>query len=113
MALKAVDNPRSLVWGPTAESRAGEAGLSGVISTTIQSSFQSEVEVVGGDGELVDKVYSGPEQTVTETKYGNTFGHTTIGAGTYENGITIKSSIQYSNEDATKIVEEKLKKLSL
>lgn len=113
MALKAVDNPENLVWGPTADSAPGQGGLNGVISRTIQSSFQSEVEVVGGDGELVDKIYSGPEQTVTETKYGNTFGHTTLGAGTYADGITIKSSIQYSNEDATKIVEEKLKKLSL
>jgi hypothetical protein len=113
MALKEVENLDSFVWGPTSDSAPGTAGLTGIISKSTQNSFQSEVELVGGDGELIDVLYSGAESTVTETKYGTTFDHTTIGAGTYDTGITTKVSIQYSNEDATKVVTEKLQKLTV
>jgi hypothetical protein len=113
MALKEVENTDSFVWGPTSDSVAGTPGLAGIISKSTQNSFQSEVELVGGDGELVDVLYSGAESTVTETKYGTTFEHAAIGAGDYSSGITTKVSIQYSNEDATKVVTEKLKKITV
>ncbi len=109
MALKAVHNPESFVWGPTATSAAGQAGVTGIISTSTRKSFNSEVELVGGDGELIDVLYSGAENTITETKYGDTFVHA-IGGGTYDTGITVKQSIQYSNEDATRVTVEKLQK---
>jgi hypothetical protein len=114
MALKEVENDGGYAWGPTSDSAPGAAGLSGVISKSTQNSFQSEVELVGGDGELVDVLYSGSESTVTETKYGTTFEHGTIGTGTYTgDGIIAKVSVQYSNEDASKVVTERLKKLEL
>lgn len=114
MALKKVEG--SFVFGPkgadTGTQTSGESGISGVIATSKQRKYSSEVEVVGGDGELVDVVYSGPEETIVETKYESTFNHTDIGSGSYDQGIIIRRSIQYSNEDMAKTETEKIKKLS-
>ena len=112
MALKAIHNPEDLVWGPEGAKVAGGVGLSGVISKSTQRSYQSEVELVGADGELVDVCYSGAEESITETKYGDEFEHGEVGSGSYAEGIITKVSIQYSNEDASKMVTEKIKTIS-
>ena len=109
MALKRVEG--NYVWGPEANSAAGSAGLTGIISKSTQRKFSSEVEIVGGDGELVDVVYTGGEETVTETKYATAFNHSALGAGTYATGITTRVSMQYTNEDMSKEEVEKIKKI--
>jgi hypothetical protein len=108
MALKRVEG--TFVFGPEGAG-AGQAGMSGVIAKSTQRKFTSEVELVGGDGELADVVYSGPEETTTETKYDSTFNHGQLGSGAYGTGIIIRASISYSNEDMAKVEVEKIKKL--
>jgi len=109
MALKRVEG--NFVDGPKGDSQAGQSGLGGVIATSTQRKYSSEVEVIGGDGELVDVVYSGPEETIVETSYSSTFNHSQIGGGSYAAGIITRTSIQYSNEDMSKVETEKVKKI--
>lgn len=109
MALKRVEG--NFVFGPKGDSQAGQSGLGGVIATSKQRKYSSEVEVIGGDGELVDVVYSGAEETLVETSYSNSFNHGQIGSGSYASGIITRTSIQYSNEDMSKVETEKVKKI--
>lgn len=75
-----------------------------VISRTISKRYSSEVEVVGGDGELTDVIYSGAETTETDTKIGNTFD----AMGAQGSTATIRSRVEVSNEDVARTVTEKL-----
>lgn len=108
MALKRVEG--SFQFGPEGTG-AGQAGMSGVIAKSTQRKYTSEVEMVGGDGELVDVVYTGPEETTTETKYDTNFNHGLLGSGSYASGIVTRTSINFTNEDMAKVEVEKIKKL--
>ena len=99
----------ALVFGP-ASNGSGAAGLSGVISTSTQRKYSSEKELVGGDGEIVDIIYTGAEETITETRYDTTNPvKTNIGTGNLTTGVIMRASIMFSNEDMSKVEEEKLK----
>jgi len=80
------------------------AGASGVISQTISKRYSSEVEVVDGQGELADVIYSGEEMTVTETSIGSDF----ESMGAQGNTATIRSRVEISNEDVARTTNEKL-----
>ena len=110
MAIKKVDG--NLVWGPEGKNAAGASGLTGIIATSKQQKYSSEVEVIGADGETVDVVYTGAEETITETKYSTTFDHATVGSGTYATGLITRVSLQSTNEDMSKSEVEKIKKLT-
>lgn len=75
-----------------------------VISRTITKRYSSEVEVVGGDGELVDVIYSGAETTETDTRIGNDFDS----MGAQGSTATIRSRVEVSNEDVARTTTEKL-----
>lgn len=99
---------KSLVFGPTG---GGPGQKQGVISQTTQRRYSSENEVVGGDGEVFDIVYSGEEDSVTETKVGGstTLNTNDIGTGSGTTGVVIRRKIDLSNEDMVRVEEEKLK----
>ena len=100
----------NFVFGPEA-SGAGSSGF-GIISTNKQKRYGSEVEIVGPDGELVDVVLSGAEETISTTEYQDsaTFPAETIGSGTLNgDGVLTRISLQLSNEDLAKVEKERLK----
>ena len=90
----------------------GFGGNTELLSKTTQRRYGSEVEIVKGDGEVHDVIYSGAESTVTETKYSDAFdfeGAETIGAGELnDGGVTTRISLQASNEDLVRVETEKL-----
>jgi len=99
----------AFVFGPKGDGVL-TAGL-GIISKSTQRKYGSEVEIVGGDGEIVDKVYSGAEDTIVTTEYVDTTAMPTevLGAGSIEDGVLTRVSLQMSNEDMAKVEKELLK----
>jgi hypothetical protein len=99
----------SFVFGPEGNG-VGPAGL-GVISKSTQRRYGSEVEIVGGDGEIVEKVYSGAEDTEVTTEYVNSTNMPTdaLGTGDIRTGVLTRVSLQMTNEDMAKVEKEKLK----
>ena len=77
-----------------------------ILSKSIQAKFGSRVEVVNGNGVITDVIYSGEETMITETKIATV--RDVIGDGDLNTGITIRSSIKYSNEDVSRVETEKL-----
>lgn len=97
------------VFGPEAAG-AGDPGM-GIISTSRQRRYGSEVEIVGPDGEVVDVVYSGAEETITTTEYTETttIEDTELGdGGLNTDGVLTRVSLQLSNEDMAKVEKERL-----
>lgn len=80
-----------------------------VISKSIQTKFGSRVEVVNGNGVIQDVIYSGEETSITETKVGASIDVVGNGNVSDVNGIVIRSSIKYSNEDVSRVETERLK----
>ena len=99
----------AFVFGPEGNG-VGSAGL-GKISKSTQKRYSSEVEVVGGDGEIVDKIYSGAEETIVTTEYVSTatLPTTPLGDGSITTGVLTRVSLQMSNEDMAKVEKEMLK----
>ena len=99
----------AFVFGPEGNG-VGAAGL-GIISKSTQRKYGSEIEIVGGDGELVDKVYSGAEDTVVTTEYVSSTAMPTdaLGTGSLAAGVLTRVSLQLSNEDMAKVEKEMLK----
>lgn len=100
----------SFVFGPEAAG-AGNPGF-GIISTSKQKRYGSEVEIVGPDGELIDVVYSGAEETITTTEYtdSTTIESTPMGDGDLNgDGLLTRLSLQLSNEDMAKVEKERLR----
>lgn len=98
------------VFGPEADG-AGNPGL-GIISTSKQKRYGSEVEIVGPDGEIVDVVYSGAEETITTTEYteATAIGNDEMGSGNLNgDGVLTRLSLQLSNEDMAKVEKERLR----
>ena len=86
-------------------SRHGKAlvygtGTSGARKQTVQKRFASENEVINGEGEIDAIILSGAE-TVTST---TTAGADSIGVS----GLTIRSRVEYSNEDVPMTTNEVL-----
>ena len=80
-----------------------------VLSKSIQKKFGSRVEVVNGNGVIDDVIYSGEETSITETKVGTLIDVVGDGNVSSNDGIVIRSSIKYSNEDVARVETEKLK----
>ena len=79
-----------------------------VMSKSTQSKFGSRVEIVNGNGVIDDIIYSGEETNITETKIANH--RDAIGNGELgDDGVVIRSSIKFSNEDVSKVETERLK----
>jgi hypothetical protein len=99
----------AFVFGPEGNG-VGAAGM-GIISKSTQRKYGSEIEIVGGDGELVDKVYSGAEDTVVTTEYVSSTAMPTdaLGTGSLTAGVLTRVSLQLSNEDMAKVEKEMLK----
>jgi hypothetical protein len=99
----------AFVFGPEGNG-VGAAGL-GKISKSTQKRYGSEVEIIGGDGEIVDKVYSGAEETIVTTEYVNSTNipTTALGDGSISTGVLTRMSLQMSNEDLAKLEKEMLK----
>lgn len=98
------------VFGPEADG-AGQPGM-GIISTSRQKRYGSEVEIVGPDGEIVDVVYSGAEETITTTEYteSTAIEGTAMGDGDLnDDGVLTRVSLQLSNEDMAKVEKERLR----
>lgn len=81
-------------------------GNADLLSKSTQTKFGSRVEVVNGNGVITDVIYSGEETTITETKIASE--RDTVGDGELGNGIIIRSSIKFSNEDVSRVETEKL-----
>jgi hypothetical protein len=85
-----------------------------ILSRSVQKKYGSEVEIVKGNGEVNDVIYSGKENTITETKIIDSITFPTdaaslIGSGTLTNGgIITRISLQASNEDLVRVETEKL-----
>jgi len=107
MALKR--SGEAFVFGPQGEGE-GAAGM-GIISKSTQRKYGSEIEIVGGDGEIVDKVYSGAEDTIVTTEYVSSTAMPTdvLGDGDLTAGVLTRVSLQLSNEDMAKVEKETLK----
>jgi hypothetical protein len=73
------------------------------IKETINKRYSSEVEVVGEGGALVDVIYSGAETSTATTILGDT-----LGALAASSNATIRTRVEFSNEDAAKQTSEKL-----
>jgi hypothetical protein len=100
----------AFVFGPEADG-AGTPGF-GIISTNRQKRYGSEVEITGPDGELIDVVYSGAEETITTTEYtqATTVDATAMGDGNLNtDGVLTRVSLQLSNEDMAKVEKERLR----
>jgi hypothetical protein len=99
----------AFVFGPEGNG-VGQPGL-GKISKSTQKRYGSEVEVMGGDGEIVDKIYSGAEETIVTTEYVSTpnLPADQLGVGTITAGVLTRVSLQMSNEDMAKVEKELLK----
>jgi hypothetical protein len=100
---------KTYVFGPTG---AGAGSSTGVVSKSTQRRYGSENEVVGGDGEIFDIIYSGEEEAITETTMGNATTLEMSGIGT-GNPTIIRRKIDLSNEDMVRVEEEKLNFKSL
>jgi hypothetical protein len=82
-----------------------------ILSKTTQRRYGSEVEIVKGNGEVNDVIYSGAENTITETKIQDAFkfGSEKMGDGTLNSGgVLTRMSLQASNEDLVRVEQEKL-----
>jgi hypothetical protein len=102
----------ALVFGP-ASAGAGAQGF-GVISKTTQKKYSSEKELIGGDGEIVDVVYTGAEETEVKTEYvtSNSIPATALGTGNFfGTGVTTRVSLQMTNEDMCKLETETIKSI--
>jgi hypothetical protein len=97
------------VFGPKGAG-AGAPGA-GVISTSTNRRYGSENEVVGGDGEILDIIYSGAEEGITEVSTGAaaTLNTGDIGTGSATAGVVIRRKIDLSNEDMAREEVEKIK----
>ena len=107
MALKRATGSDVLVFG----TKVGGGIDIDVLSRSTQKKYGSEVEIVKGNGEVNDVIYSGAESTITETKIQDaiTFPTAKIGDGTLTNGgILTRISLQASNEDLVRVETEKL-----
>lgn len=107
MALKRATGSDLLVFG----TKVGGGIDIDVLSRSTQKKYGSEVEIVKGNGEVNDVIYSGAENTITETKIIDsiTFPTTKIGDGTLTNGgIVTRIALQASNEDLVRVETEKL-----
>lgn len=71
------------------------------VQKTISKKYASEVEVVGGDGELLDVIYSGAETTTSSTTIGSEIGSLSAGSDT-----TSRVRVEYSNEDVARTTTE-------
>jgi hypothetical protein len=77
--------------------------LSDGIRETINKRYSSEVEVTGEGGILQDVIYSGPETSTTTTTLGNALEDLSAGSN-----ATIRTRVEFSNEDAAKQSTETL-----
>lgn len=75
----------------------------GITAKTINKRFSSEVEVVGGDGELLDVIYTGGETSTTNTEIGPSIGE--LDAASI---ATIRTRVDFSNEDVARTQTETL-----
>jgi hypothetical protein len=82
----------------------GVSGTGNAVAKKITKRFSSEVEVVSPRGVLQALLYSGEEESITETILGSSL--VALG-GTGE--IVIRSSVKLSNEDVAKQEVEKIK----
>jgi hypothetical protein len=101
----------AFVFGPEGNGAPATGGL-GIISKSTQRRYGSEVEIVGKDGELVDKIYSGAEDTITTTEYvsATTMPTDVLGSGTLTStGVLTRVALQLSNEDLARVEKETLK----
>ena len=107
MALKLATGSDQLKFG----TKVGGGLELDILSRSTQKKYGSEVEIVKGNGEVNDVIYSGAENTVTETKIIDsiTFPAEKIGDGTLTSGgIITRISLQASNEDLVRVEMEKL-----
>jgi hypothetical protein len=96
--------------------RHGEAfkfgtGDNELLSKTTQKRYGSEVEIVKGNGEVYDVIYSGEESTITETRIKDAFKFAgeKMGDGNLSSGgVLTRISLQASNEDLVRVEQEKL-----
>jgi hypothetical protein len=82
-----------------------------ILSKSTQKRYGSEVEVVKGDGETHDVIYSGAESMVTTTKIQDAIEvpDTALGTGNIgAEGVLMRVSVQASNEDLVRVEEERL-----
>lgn len=73
------------------------------VQKTISKKYASEVEVVGGDGDLLDVIYSGAETTTSATAIGATIGTLSAGSNTVS-----RVRVEFSNEDVARTTTETL-----
>ena len=99
----------NLVYSGSGASLKYGTGNANILSKSIQTKFGSRVEVVNGNGVIQDVIYSGEETSITETKVGANIDNVGSGNVSDANGIVIRSSIKYSNEDVSRVETEKLK----
>jgi hypothetical protein len=97
----------NLVFSGSGQNLIYGTGDVNTLSKSIQKKFGSRVEVVNGNGAIQDIIYSGEETSITETKVGTNID--AVGNGNISEGIVIRSSIKYSNEDVSRVETEKLK----
>lgn len=108
MALKLGGGSTQFKFGIAGD---GDTSANPIISRSTQNKYGSEVEIMAGDGEVKDVVYSGAETTLTETQYSTTqeIDLTELGGGSLSDGVITRLSMQYSNEDLIRMETEKLK----
>ena len=90
-------------------------GSADVYRKSERHAFGSSVDVVDGQGKLIDIIYAGKEITITELASANGGGggnSGNIGDGSLEAGIITKRRRILSNEDMEKIETEKTKFLA-
>lgn len=85
-------------------------GSQDVFRRSTRLAFGSSVEVVDGQGKLVDIAYAGKEETFTEVKKGAPTG--SVGDGDMTSGVTLKIRHLMTNEDIEKTEIEKTKFLA-
>lgn len=82
-----------------------------ILSKSTQKRYGSEVEIVKGDGEIHDVIYSGAETMITQEKIQDTISlpNTALGSGDIgQTGVLMRVSLQASNEDLVRVTEERL-----
>jgi hypothetical protein len=99
----------NLVYSGSGASLIYGTNNANILSKSIQKKFGSRVEVVNGNGVIDDVIYSGEETSITETKVGTLIDAVGNGNVSDANGIVIRSSIKYSNEDVARVETERLK----
>lgn len=89
-------------------------GSADVYRKSERHAFGSSVDVVDGQGKLIDIIYAGKEITITELASANGGGGNSanLGEGSLETGIITKRRRILSNEDMEKIETEKTKFLA-